>query len=63
MNYDNTPKPVRVIDVSDEPDRPAGRRPPRVVVHPLALVGWPASAGTPRLPRRRFVLHRRERAR
>ena len=70
MTYDSTSRPVRVIDiVSREPEPPAGATGPprRIVVHPLALLGWPAVAvpvdGSPRRPRRRLVLRRGERAR
>jgi len=62
MSDDSTSKPLRVIDIVSPEPEPA-RRPPRIVVHPLALLGWPVYAGTLRPPRRRLVLRRRERAR
>ena len=66
MTYDSTSPPTRVIEiVSRQPEPPAGAAGPprRIVVHPLALLGWPGAAvRADGSPRRRLVL-RRERKR
>jgi hypothetical protein len=69
MTTDSASPPARVIDgVPREPEPATGATAPprRIVVHPLAMLGWPAYAihvdGSPRPWRRRLVL-RRERGR
>jgi hypothetical protein len=63
MTYDSASPPARVIDsVPREPEPAIGATAPprRIVVHPLALLGWPADAihvdGSSRPRRRRLVL-------
>jgi hypothetical protein len=62
MTYD-----IATDAVAREPEPSAGATgPPRRIVHPLALLGWPGAAVRPdrsSRPRRRLVLSRRERGR